>query len=84
MPSAGSFANVFKELSDNIHSSVVRTREGRVLIPDYISKVEKRFLIKFLICIGEEPAIMGEDSIIRPIHSTDYETPPPSIVSTEE
>ena len=78
LPSSGSFKKIFSELSDRLHTGIVRTAESKIVVPNTISGVEKRFLIRFLIAKGESVAVLTHDGGFRDVLKSDYETPPSS------
>ena len=62
LPTSGSFVKTFNQLSDlfdQIHSTLIKSLDGKVLVPDDLSAAEKRFYVRFLLAHGEEVAIFA-------------------------
>ncbi len=51
LPTSGSFATIFNSLSARIHNaSLIKDSNCKILVPDDLSTVEKRFYIRFSSC----------------------------------
>ena len=78
LPSSGSFAKIYKTMSEKLHigSSLLRSSSGAVVVPADLPNEEKRLLIRFLKASGHDVVVNGLDGQLRLPHDDEIRTPP--------
>lgn len=76
-PSAGSFLETFKSLSESIHAQDwMRDSEGDIIIPYDMDAPQKRFLVRYFKATRRGVVIADVDGTLRPPTDAEVETPP--------
>ena len=75
-PKKGNLRDLFHSLSRRVHKSqILRTQDGKAVVLYDLPAVEKRLLVRTLLCQGEDVVIFDGTSV-RPPHDNELHTPP--------